>query len=97
MALAQPLLVRGWQLLFFSLGGSQGSPHVLLLPGLVWASWLAVRHDWQEKQLLWLLPLLWAGGHVVLYAWRLPVTYQHGRYLLPAIPIWTLYGLAGMA
>ncbi len=95
LVLAQPLLVRVWQLLFFSWGGSQGSPHILLLPGLALASWLALQRDWQEKRLFWLLPLLWAGGHVVLYAWRLPVTYQHGRYLLPAIPVWTLYGLAG--
>ena len=95
LVLAQPLLVRVWQLLFYSWGGSQGSPHILLLPGLALASGLALQRDWQEKRLFWLLPLLWAGGHVVLYAWRLPVTYQHGRYLLPAIPVWTLYGLAG--
>ena len=95
VALAQPFLLRVWQLLFFSLGGSQGSPHVMLVPGLVWAGWLALQRDWREKCLMRLLPLLWAGGHVILYAWRLPVVYQHGRYLLPAIPIWVLYGLAG--
>jgi hypothetical protein len=32
---------------------------------------------------------------VFLYAWRLPVTYQHGRYLLAAIPVWIIFGLAG--
>lgn len=32
---------------------------------------------------------------MLLYAWRLPVTYQHGRYLLAATPIWVLYGLSG--
>ena len=95
LVLAQPLLVRVWQLLFFSLGGTQGSPHVLLLPGLVVTIWLALADDWQSKRLYRLLPLLWAGGHIILYAWRLPVTYQHGRYLLPVIPVWTLYGLAG--
>jgi hypothetical protein len=93
--LAQPLLLRLWQLFFYSLGGPQGSPHVLLLPGLVVAAWLAIRKDWTEKHFYYLLPLLWAGGHIVLYAWRLPVTYHHGRYLMATIPIWTLYGLAG--
>jgi hypothetical protein len=32
---------------------------------------------------------------VLLYAWRLPVTYQHGRYLWPVLPVIVLYGLAG--
>ncbi|MCA9934760.1 MAG: hypothetical protein KC415_12585, partial [Anaerolineales bacterium] len=78
---------EGWR----GISGAQ----LLLLPGLVWAGWLALRADWVEKRLLRALPLLWAGGHVFLYAWRLPVTYQHGRYLLAALPVWVLYGLAG--
>ncbi|MEJ2749777.1 MAG: hypothetical protein P8183_17995, partial [Anaerolineae bacterium] len=99
--LEQPLLARLAHLLFFSLGGPESGwrglsgAHLLLLPGLVTAAYLALRADWQKKHLFHLLPLLWAGGHVALYAWRLPVTYQHGRYLLAALPIWVLYGLAG--
>jgi hypothetical protein len=31
-----------------------------------------------------------------MYAWRLPVTYQHGRYLIPMMPIFFLWGLAGL-
>jgi hypothetical protein len=99
--LAQPLLGRVIRLLFFSLGGPESGwrglsgAHLLLLPGLVTAVYLALQSDWQKKHLLHLLALLWAGGHVLLYAWRLPVTYQHGRYLLPALPVWLLYGLAG--
>lgn len=100
-ALAQPFLGRFTQLLYLSLGGAatgwQGisSPHLLLLPGLLFAGWQAIRADWSQRRLYYLLPLLWAGGHVFLYAWRLPVTFQHGRYLLPIIPIWVIYGLAG--
>lgn len=99
--LAQLLLSRVTRLLFFSLGGPESGwrglsgAHLLLLPGLVTAVILSLQSDWRKKRLLHLLPLLWAGGHVLLYAWRLPVTYQHGRYLLPALPIWLLYGLAG--
>jgi hypothetical protein len=33
----------------------------------------------------------------LLYAWRLPVTYQYGRYLIPAMPVYFVLGLAGMA
>jgi hypothetical protein len=31
----------------------------------------------------------------LLYALRLPVDYQHGRYLMPALPILLVYGVAG--
>ncbi|MFZ0547638.1 MAG: hypothetical protein WAM60_19480 [Candidatus Promineifilaceae bacterium] len=95
------LPLRFLQLLYYSLGGpAEGwrgvsGVHLLLLPGLILAGWLAVRHDWQHKKLLYTLPLLWAGGHILAYAWRLPVTYQHGRYLWAALPVWTLFGLAG--
>ena len=99
--LAEPLVARFSRLFFFSLGGPESGwrgmsgAHLLLLPGLLAAGWLALQSDWQERRLFRLLPLLWAGGHVALYAWRLPVTYQHGRYLLTAVPVWILYGLAG--
>jgi len=99
--LAEPIWARVVRLLYFSVGGvEQGwqgisGVQLLLLPGIVLAGIIAVKNDWFRKGLLYTLPLLWAGGHVVLYAWRLPVTYQHGRYLFAAIPIWIIYGLAG--
>lgn len=94
----------GWrlaQLLWLSLGGpangwqGMSSAHLLLLPGLLFAGWQALKTDWANRQLARTLPLWWAGGHVLLYAWKLPVTYQHGRYLLGVLPVWILYGLAG--
>jgi hypothetical protein len=100
-ALSQPFLGRLTQLLYLSLGGPASgwrgisSAHLLLLPGLLFAGWRAVQADWSQRRLYYLLPLLWAGGHIFLYAWRLPVTFQHGRYLLPIIPIWVIYGLSG--
>jgi len=99
--LTRPFVTRLAQLLYLSLGGPASgwrgisSPHLLLLPGLVVAAWHALKADWVQRRLLYLLPLLWAGGHVFVYAWRLPVTFQHGRYLMPIMPIWVLYGLAG--
>lgn len=101
IALAQPFVNRLAQLLYLSLGGSasgwrgMSSPHLLLLPGLIIAVWQAFKADWLQRRLLYLLPLLWAGGHVFLYAWRLPVTFQHGRYLMPIMPVWVLYGVSG--
>ena len=96
-----PLWTRLGQLLFLSLGGpasgwrGMSSAHLLLLPGLVVAIWPAIKKEWAARRLCYVLPLLWAGGHVFLYAWRLPVTFQHGRYIMAAVPIWVLYGLAG--
>jgi hypothetical protein len=99
--LAEPIWSRVIRLLYFSVGGAEqgwqgiSGAQLLLLPGLIVAGLLAVKADWLRRGLLVTLPLLWAGGHVVLYAWRLPVTYQHGRYLFAAIPVWIVYGLAG--
>jgi hypothetical protein len=39
--------------------------------------------------------LAWIVLHTAVYALRLPVHYQHGRYLIPIIPIVILYGAIG--
>jgi hypothetical protein len=49
---------------------------------------------WRRLPASHYLPLLWALGIVALYALRLPVTYQHGRYLMPTIPVFLIYGTA---
>lgn len=53
--------------------------------------------DSQTPGLLRFLPALWWLLFVSLYAWRLPVTYQHARYLIPIIPMFVIYGMAGTA
>lgn len=64
---------------------------VLLLPGLVYLLWLGVR----ERRWTVLAALLWWGGYTGLYVLRLPVIYQHGRYLMPAMPVYFLLGFLG--
>ena len=99
--LAQPLPLRFLRLLYFSLGGAENGwqgisgAHWILLVGWMIAGIHALKNDLTERHFAHTIPLLWAGGHVLLYAWRLPVTYQHGRYLLPALPISILYGWRG--
>jgi hypothetical protein len=66
---------------------------VLLLPGVI----MFFIRSWRERRWGNLSGMIWYVGFVALYAWRLPVTYQHGRYLMPAMPIFFLWGVAGMA
>lgn len=40
--------------------------------------------------------LLWILAYLGMYAIRLPVTYQHGRYAIPTIPVILIFGLEGV-
>jgi len=65
---------------------------VFLLPGVVLTVISAVRRRaWGV-----VLAAVWLVGFLALYAFLLPVTYQHGRYVMPAMPIFLLLGLAGL-
>ncbi len=65
---------------------------VLLLPGFLGLLWQAFRpRRWPV-----LAAAAWFLGYLLMYAWRLPVTYQHGRYILPAMPVYFILGLAGL-
>ena len=83
-----PFLVRFGNEAFPALEGMG----VILLPGLVLAMVSALhRRAWGV-----MAAVLWFVGFLALYAWRLPVTYQYGRYVMPAMPIFFLLGLAGI-
>ena len=63
-------------------------PGIILLPGIIgWAVLSTRRRDWAS-----ISSMLWCGGYLYLYISRLPA-YQHGRYLMPAMPILFLFGL----
>ena len=82
-----PILVRWLQLLAVPWVGAQ----MLLLPGLVFIGIsLVIKHEWRA-----LIPLAWLLVLPALYALRLPVTYQHGRYEMPTIPFIIIYGIWG--
>ena len=63
-------------------------PGVILLPGAIAAVVLSVR----RKTWPIIAAMLWCGGYLLLYILRLPA-YQHGRYLMPAMPVFFLFGL----
>ncbi len=66
---------------------------LVLLPGAV----MAVLRDVRQRRWERLAAPLWACMHLTAYALRLPVTYQHGRYAMPVIPIVLLLGIDGLA
>jgi hypothetical protein len=70
---------------------------LLLLPGLV--AWGLIHLNRLRDRARWhiYLPLAWAVAHVAVYGLKLPVHYQHGRYLIPIVPVVLLYGVVGTA
>jgi hypothetical protein len=69
---------------------------VLLLPGFILAVGRAISgHSSSPARGGILLITAWCFAHLALYALRLPVTYQHGRYQMPVIPFLILIGTAG--
>lgn len=65
-------------------------PALILMPGFVLAGVGAVRRkEWGR-----VAAVLWILGYLGLYLLRLPA-YQHGRYIMPAMPIFIFIGLTG--
>jgi hypothetical protein len=101
--LEQPLWARLWIVLRRPLVGAQ----VLLIPGFLWEAIRALRGVWKSLQggrsesdgrpspALVLLPFAWWGAYTLLYALRMPVDYQYGRYVVPTLPFTLLYGVVG--
>jgi hypothetical protein len=65
---------------------------IMLLPGVV----LATSHSIRTRRLGGLAPLVWVVAFMSMYALRLPVTYQHGRYVIPTVPAVLVVGLDGL-
>ncbi len=78
-----------------------GAPFVgaqlLLLPGFLIEALAAVRRLRDRAAWAYALPIAWMAAHLGVYLLRLPVVYQHGRYVIPVIPIVILYGVHGTA
>jgi hypothetical protein len=83
-----PIITRLGQMMLQLLVG----PSLMLLPAVI--GWLVK----SVRQKMWgsLSALIWCAGYFFLYISRLPV-YQHGRYLMPGMPILFLFGLLAFA
>jgi hypothetical protein len=65
-------------------------PGIILLPGAI----VAVRWAILNKKWGFISAVLWIVGYIGIYLFRLPA-YQHGRYLMPVMPIYFYIGLFG--
>lgn len=83
-----PIYVRVWSLLKLPLIGSG----VLLLPGFIYEVWRSIKH----KKWYTLSAFFWWTGIIGIYSVNLPVTYQHGRYLIPSMLAFYLISLISM-
>jgi hypothetical protein len=82
-----PVWIRVGKILFQPLIGSG----ILLLPGFFFSMARAARkRDWVN-----ISAGLWWLGFGLVYALKLPVVYQHARYLIPAMPVYFFLGLTG--
>lgn len=85
---ALPVAVRLGQMFLQLLVG----PSLVLAPGVVvWLIGSVRRRAWGH-----LAAFIWCFGYMWLYISRLPV-YQHGRYIMPAMPVFFLFGLLAFA
>jgi arabinofuranosyltransferase len=92
--LSLPLGTRLARVLLPTVVGAQ----LLLIPGFLYAAFRALRslpRTTQRAPRDAFLPFLWWLVTVLVYALRLPVNYQHGRYLIPTIPVLVLFGSWG--
>jgi hypothetical protein len=84
---ARPILGRVGEMFLQLLIG----PTFFLLPGaLAWAFVSIKRRAWGT-----VAGMIWSVGYLGLYVSRLPV-YQHGRYIMPVMPLLMLWGLLAL-
>lgn len=86
--LSRPLVIR----LLGQWGVGLVGAGVILVFGFAASIWADVAGKRWER----LAPAVWWFAFLAAYAVRLPVTYQHGRYAMPAIPILVLLGAETM-
>jgi len=66
-------------------------PSIILVPGILgWVVLTVRRREWAT-----LACMVWCAGYLYLYISRLPA-YQHGRYLMPAMPVLFLWGMLAL-
>ncbi len=90
--LALPLWQRVINMVYPLSAGGQ----LILIPGAIYALYDLIGRTRRDRRMLlfWAVPL-WIVAVVLLYAWRLPAPYQHGRYVMTALPAFIVLGGSG--
>lgn len=65
---------------------------ILILPGFIYFIWESA----STRNIKSIAFILWIIGFLLLYALRLPVTYQHGRYIFPLVAPFYVLGMRGI-
>jgi hypothetical protein len=65
---------------------------VVLLPGIL----LSLAADVGQRAWSRMGPAIWVVVYLGVFALRLPVVYQHGRYAMPVIPVLIVLGMEGL-
>lgn len=65
---------------------------IVLIPGFFYIIYDSIlKRDWKIIGFV-----LWIFGFIFVYALLLPVVYQHGRYLMPVIPLFIIMSILGI-
>ena len=64
----------------------------VLVPGFI----LMIINSIQKRKWGYLASVFWILGMLFIYAWRLPVVYQHGRYVIPCMLVFISFSCIGM-
>jgi hypothetical protein len=109
-ALALPLLERAWVMVKPLLAGGQAlllpgvaafgvmvGRNLFHRSSAVVGEGLRPSPTGNNPSFVTLILLLWPVALVALYAARLPAPYQHGRYVIPALPALIVAGIVGVA
>jgi hypothetical protein len=81
-----------WTRLLLQVRAPLAGAGAVLALGLVVSAAHALRSGRFER----LAPLIWGAVFLGAYALRLPVTYQHGRYAMPVLPVLLVVGSEGL-
>lgn len=65
---------------------------VILFPGVVATSYIGIK----QRHIAKISAVIWIVTMIGLFSWKLPVTYQHGRYIIPVIPVFLILGSIGL-
>lgn len=85
--LSLPLIIRLKEIFLVPIIGAG----IFLLPGFFFSIYRVIK-----TCNIWLLSaIFWFLGYGLVYALRLPMVYQHGRYLFPLIPVYYFIGFIG--